>query len=74
MSVWKQWPRKLAHEMGQGRGVALMVTRQGAVVYSAGSREPLSMRELGQWLEQAWARVRLGWGWGEMGSGEPRVS
>lgn len=40
-----------------------LVTRPGAVVYPAGSREPLSMRELGQRV------ARLGPGYGGAGGG-----
>ena len=46
------------------------------VVCSGGRREPLSMKELVEQVnrERAWAGRRQGWGWGEMGSEEPRVS
>lgn len=34
------------------------------------------MRKLGEQVhrEKVWVGVRQGWGWGEMGSEEPRVS
>lgn len=68
-----------AREMGQDCGVALSDNQTRSWWFGGlfnGQQEPLSMSKLGEQVnrEKAWVGVQQGWGWGEIGSEEPRVS